>query len=200
MTTPVTADNIRSLWQKMPTDTLAISADEMRLKARKFQSSVRVRNFIEYVAFVIVVLGFGSFVVSSTTWQGKATAILMILCAGVAVWNLHRRGKAIATPAGASANALIDFQRAELTRQRDLLLTTWRWYFLPFLPGIVAFMIVGWMGLLGNDVPLERVQRNIVGVGVGFVVIFAIGILLQLLGAAHLQRRIEDLDRYKEKP
>jgi hypothetical protein len=29
--------------------------------------------------------------------------------------------------------------------------------------------------------------------------LFIVGLLMQRLGAAHLQRRIEDLDRYKEK-
>jgi hypothetical protein len=198
MTQP--ADHIRYLWQRMPADTLAISADDMRRRAKMFQSRIRVRNFIEYGAFVVVLVFFGRIVWTATTWPPRIAAALMILGPAVAVWNLHRRGRAVATPAGLSAAALIDFQRAEFMRQRDALLSAWRWYFLPFVPGLVVFCVVGWMGLLGNGVPIERVQNGVIGVVVLAAAIFAIGFLLQLLGAAHLQRRIEDLDRYKEKP
>jgi hypothetical protein len=196
---PITAEDIRSLWQSMPSDTVAISAEDMRMKAQKFQTGIRVRNFIEYAAFAFVSVFFTKAAWEATTWQGKAAAVGMILSGFVAVWNLYRRGRAIATPTNASAVALIDFQRSELSRQRDVLLTTWRWYFLPFVPGIAFFCVIAWMGLLGNGVPIERVQRGVIVVLILFFAIFAIGMLLQLLGAAHLQRRIEDLDRYKEK-
>ena len=197
MTQP--ADQIRYLWQKMPTDTFAISANEMRARAQKFQTRIRIRNFIEYGAFVIVLIFFSWAAWEATTWQGKTAAVLMIVCCGVAVWNLHRRGRAIATPPALAAGALIDFQRAELARQRDALVTVWRWYFLPFVPGIAFFCIVAWMGVLGNGVAIERAQRGVIVVLVLFAVVFTIGILLNLLAAAHLQRRIEDLDRYTEK-
>lgn len=199
MTTPVTADNIRSLWQRMPTDTVVITADEMRTRARKFQGRIRVRNSVEYVAFAIVFVSFGHIAWIAETWQAKAAAILIVLGGTLAVWNLHRRGRAIATPASASATALVEFQRAELTRQRNVMLTAWRWYFLPLYPGFIFFMIIGWMGYLRNGVPTERLHQNIIITGVLMVVITVIGVLLQFLGAAHLQRRIEDLDRYKEK-
>ncbi len=197
MTQP--ADQIRYLWQKMPTDAFAISADEMRARAQKFQTRIRIRNFIEYVAFVIVLFFFSWAAWEAATWQGKAAAILMIVCCRVAVWNLHRRGRAIATPPDLAAGALIDFQRTQLARQRDALVTVWRWYFLPFIPGIAFFCIVAWMGVLGNGVPIERAQRGVIVVLVLFAIVFTIGILLNLLAAAHLQRRIEDLDRYTEK-
>jgi hypothetical protein len=123
----------------------------------------------------------------------------MIACCSFVVWNLHRRGRAVATPISASTSALIDFQRAELVRQRDALASVWRWYFLPFVPGMAVFAVFAWMGVIGNGVPLERVRTGVtIGVAV-FGVSSIVGILLNLLGAAHLQRQIENLDRYMEK-
>ena len=87
--------------------------------------------------------------------------------------------------------------RAELARQRDLLLTVWRWYLLPFAPGLVLMFAAMWIGA-----PAEH-QGRIAGVLIMVILLFAavaIGIvLLNLLAAARLQRMIEDLDRYTEK-
>jgi hypothetical protein len=194
-----TADDIRSLWQSMPTDTLAISADEMRDRAQKFQGRIRIRNFVEYAAFAIVLVWFGYAVVMAQTWQAKGAAALMILGAGIAVWNLHRLARAAPMPASASADTLIDFQRNELARQRDAARSLWRWYLLPMIPGFVVFSIVAWNGYLRDDIPMERLQTNIIVFNIvlaGFLIII---VLINLLGAAHLQRRIDDLDRYREK-
>lgn len=198
-TKPVSAEDIRSLWQNMPAEIVVIGAEEMRTKARRFQARIRLRNFVEYAAFAMVVVWFGYGAVMAQTWQAKAAAILMVLGATVAVWNLHRRGRAVATPVGASATGLIDFQRSELARQRDVARSVWRWYLLPLIPGFAAFSIVGWTGYLRDDIPMERLQNNIVLFNVVLIALFIIIILLNLLAAAHLQRRIEDLDRYTEK-
>jgi hypothetical protein len=192
------ADDIRSLWQSMPSETVYITADAMHTRAAKFQARIRTRNFIEYTAFVFVVVVMGKFALDSTTWQGKTAAGVMIACCSLVVWNLHRRARAIAAPAGASTAALLDFQRAELIRQRDAMASVWRWYFLPFVPAFALFAVFGWMGVIGNGVPLERVRLGVTITVVLFAATFAIGVLLNLLGAAHLQRQIETLDRYKE--
>jgi hypothetical protein len=195
----VTAEDIRSLWQSLPDDPIMISIDEMRAKAQKTQSSIRIRNFIEYGAFVLVVIGFGRFALEGPTWQASAANVFMIVCASLSAWNLHRQARATQLPADASASGLIDFQRAELARQRDATRTVWSWYLLPLVPGFAVFSVVAWMGYLQNDMSIERQREIVIGFNVVLVALFAIIVLLNLLSAAYMQRLIDDLDRYKEK-
>jgi len=198
MTTPVTADNIRSLWQKMPTDTVVITADEMRAKTLKFEHRVRRRNFIEYGATVFVVVIFGWY----ATWPKPATPlwpianILVVLGALYVAFSLHRHARAASAPPGASVTGLIDFHRAELARQRNALVTVWRWYVLPFAPGLVLWFVAMWVGTAPGAQP--KVAAAMIIAGLFCIAVCAGIILLNFLGAARLQRMIEDLDRYKE--
>ncbi len=199
MTQPTTADDLRSLWQSMPTTPIVISADAMRAKARAFQSRVRVRNLVDYAAHALVVAAFVSFAIQP--WATPLMRIgLALLCLGTLLVALgtHHRARAAAMPAGASATALIDFHRTELTRQRDAMASAWSWYWLPYLPGVAVLIAAFWS--LSGDLDGTSIAREILFPTIaGFVIVSAVGVPLHLLGAAHLQRRIDDLDRYKEK-
>lgn len=197
-TRPHPPNDIRSLWQSMPVEPVAISVEEMRVKARAFEKNIRRRNRNEYASAVLVVAIFGWY----ATFPVPATPLwpianLMII-AGVLllVWNLHRKARAATAPTDASATTLVDFQRAEFVRQRDALKSVWRWYILPVVPGLIVWFIAVAVGI-----PIKDPVRVAVGLGVmGLLVILVFGgiILLNLLGAAHLQRQIDALDRYKE--
>lgn len=198
MTTRPPPDDIRSLWQSMPVERVAISVDEMRRLAVKFEARIRRRNYIEYAASVFVVVIFGWY----ATFPEPATPLwpianLMIIAGILAVvWNLHRKAQAAKPPADASATTLIDFQRAEFVRQRDALKTVWRWYVLPVVPGVVVWFIA-----VGVGAPVKDPVRLAIALGVTalfVMMVFGGIILMNLLGAAHLQRQIDTLDRYKE--
>ncbi len=122
---------------------------------------------------------------------------LIIVGMLIVALNLHLRGRAVAPPAEASAQSLIDFQRAELARQRDALRSVWLWYILPVVPGIILWFIA-----IGVDMTARHPERALIALsGAAMVValVFVIIILLNLLGAARLQRMIDDLDRHKER-
>lgn len=197
-TQPPPPDDIRSLWQSMPVAPVTISIEEMRVKARRFEKKIRRRNYIEYAASVFVVAIFGWY----ATFPEPATPLwpianLMIIAGILAVvWNLHRKARAAAAPMETSAATLVDFQRAEFVRQRDALRTVWRWYILPVVPGMVVWLIA-----VGIGVPIKDPVRMAIALGVTVLVVMLVFggiILLNLLGAAHLQRQIDALDRYKE--
>ena len=190
--------DLRSLWQTMPATPVTITAEEMRLRATAFQRKVSRRNYIEYSAAAFVIIVFGWY----ATWPIPATPlwpIANILCAlGVlcGVYNLHRYAAAVA-PTADSVPSLIDFHRAELVRQRNALATVWRWYILPVIPGLLLWLIAIWIGS-----PPERQARlaaPLIAVALICMLVFGLIILLNLLGAARLQRMIDDLERYKEK-
>jgi len=197
-TRPHPSDDIRSLWQSMPVEPVSISMDEMRARTQKFKQKIRRRNYIEYVASVLVVAIFGWY----ATFPLPATPLwpianLMII-GGIllVVWNLHRKARASSPPSDASAATLVDFQRAECTRQRDALKTAWRWYILPVVPGLILWFIAVAVGIPAKDPVRAAIMLS--GTALVVLVVFAAIILLNLLGAAHLQRQIDALDRYKE--
>lgn len=197
-TSPLPPDDIRSLWQSMPVAPVAISIEEMRVKAKRFEKKIRRRNYIEYAAALLVVVIFGWY----ATFPVPATPLWpianMMIIAGIllVVWNLHRKARAATPPLDASATTLIDFQRAEFVHQRDALKTVWRWYILPVVPGLIVWFIA-----VGVGIPVKDPVWVAIALGVtALVVMLVFGgiILLNLLGAAHLQRQIDALDRYKE--
>jgi hypothetical protein len=200
MTQPVSPDSIRSLWQSMPTTPVIISPAEMRVKAKAFERRVQRRNTIEYVAAVLVAGVFSWYATfPATTPLWPIANILVVLGTLYVVWNLHRVGRANAAPASASFGALVDFHRAELVRQRDALATVWRWYLAPFVPGMILWFIA--MGIeLSKKLPLGAVITTQVMAAMLMLAVFLAVFLLNLLGAARLQRQIDALDRYKELP
>jgi hypothetical protein len=198
MTQPVSAEDIRSLWQKMPSDTVVITAEEMRAKAHTFERRVGRRNLGEYVASALVIAVFSWY----ATFPEPATPLwpignILIVSATLFVVLMLHRGRAARAPSVGSVDTLIGFHRTELARQRDMLVTVWRWYLLPFAPGLVLMFTAMWIGApAGNQ---SRVAITLILVILLFVAV-AIGIvLLNLLAAARLQRMIDDLDRYSEK-
>lgn len=112
---------------------------EVHEKATKFQRRVRVRNWIEYVAAVFVVVAFGSYVFTLPNLLGRVGAALVVAGVLVVVWQLHRRGSARAAPP-ASVGSLA-LHRAELVRQRDALESVPLWYLSPMTPGLLLMII-----------------------------------------------------------
>lgn len=192
-------NDLQSLWQSMPTTPVAITVDEMRARAGKFERRIRRRNMIEYVAaaFVIVMFGWYATLPIAATPLWPIANIAIIVGTLVVVWNLHRIGRAAATPASAEFGALLDFHRAELVRQRDALRTIWLWYLMPFVPGMAL-----WFAALWFATP-EAQQTASWGMGLVTtaavsVAVFVSIIALNLAGAARLQRMINELDSYRD--
>lgn len=190
--------DLRTLWQTMPTTPITLPVEQLRARATKFERKVHRRNRIEYIATAFVVVVFGWY----ATWPLPATPLwpianLMIMAGAlVVVWNLHRLARANTPPPGADAASLIDFQRAEYVRQRNALKSVWLWYIGPVVPGLIVWFIAAGVGMPGLT-PM----RAIIGLGGTALVaalVFGVIILLNLLGAARLQRMIDDLDRNKE--
>lgn len=196
---PVSPGDLRSLWQTMPVETVTVSMEEMRAKAEAFQKRIRRRNFIEYAAtaFVIIVLSWYATLPSGAGLLWPISNGLIIVGMLVVALNLHLRARAAAMPTEASAQSLIEFQRAELTRQRDALRTVWLWYILPVVPGIILWFIA-----IGISTAARFPERALAALGISAIVVvlvFLMIILLNMLGAARLQRMIETLDHYREK-
>lgn len=192
-------NDLQSLWQSMPTPIVTLTADEMRARASAFERKVKRRNLVEYVAAVIVIAAFGWYatlpLAATPLWPVANVAI--IIGALAVVWNLHRIGRAAATPASAEFGALLDFHRAELVRQRDALRTVWLWYIAPFLPGLALWFTALWIGT-PDALKTPTWAMALGGSALFAALICAAVIALNLVGAARLQRLIDELDKLKE--
>lgn len=195
---PVEPRDLQSLWQSMPTAPVTITVEEMRTRSLAFEKKVGRRNLIEYIASGFVIAIFAWY----ATWPMPATPlwpianILIITGTLVVVWNIHRISSAARSPASAPMESLMVFHRAELVRQRDALRTVWLWYLAPFAPGFALWLAALWIGApAAQQTPAWGMRLG--GAAVLAGVMFAGIIALNLLGAARLQRQIDELDRHR---
>jgi lipopolysaccharide export LptBFGC system permease protein LptF len=169
-----------------------MSADQLRVAAGGFQSRIRRRNAREYLAALVVVVFFGFQLAKAGDPLVRAGMGMIIASMFYIVWHLHSKGSANALPEDAGRQSYLDFQRAELARQRDLLRGVWRWYLGPMIPGMAVLIVA-----FAHANPAHMHHPVIVeGVYAAFVaaVFWFIG-RLNTRAARRLDRRIEELDR-----
>ena len=175
----------RNLWQSQEGEKVTISLEEIRLRATRLERRIWWRNFREYVAGAVGVIGFSIFGLRVFGGWALFPNVLMIAGMIYVIVQLHRRGSARSLPADADARSSIHFYRLELARQRDALRTVWRWYLLPFIPGVAALVAV---------VAIKRgVNARLIASIIG-VVLVSVGIwALNEWAARKLNRKIEEL-------
>lgn len=122
----------------------------------------------------------------------------MIAGALFTVFRLRKMGAARQIPAELAFRACVGFQREELERQRDLLLGVWRWYLLPFVPGMTVFL-VGLFEFAMRQPHASEHARAIAWMftltAAGCAVVFVGVAKLNHWAARRLQREIDALDR-----
>jgi len=187
----MTDDPVKQAWQASVEIAGAPPLDDVRRSADKFYRTIRRRNMIEYVACVVVIAAFTSYIFTMPHILHKIGSALIIVAAIYTPWQLHRRASAV-PPEMAGAVPIYAFLRGQLVRQRDALKGIFWWYVLPFLPGMLLFF-------LGNGFNAEM---NAAGPPIwvrwlAFAAVFAIlGFIVWLnrLGARRLQKRIDEID------
>jgi hypothetical protein len=186
--------DMKEVWQSQTAESVRMSAAELRQRSQKLSRKVFWRNLREYLAAAFVVAAFGDYF-----WKFHAPLIrlgcgLMIGAVLYVVYHLHTRGSAKVMPSGMALRTCLEFHRKELERQRDLLLSVWSWYLLPFVPGLIVFRLgiavaqaASSPGHVGHAVVVFGLN-----VAFGFSVIFAVWKLNQW-AARKLQLKIDTL-------
>ena len=131
-------DNLKNLWQSQNVEPTLMSLEELRRKAEEFQKRIRHRNLREYVASVVVLAIFSYFL-----WRFPAMRLAgSLILAGTLymMYQLHTKGAAKVVPESLALDTCLAFHQRELERQRDLLRDVWKWYLLPFVPGLIAIV------------------------------------------------------------
>lgn len=135
-------DDLALMWRAQQAEgEVTMSMKDITQRAAALHRKLRVRNVVEYLAglYVIVV----SLRLALQADQAMVATGMALLAAGAVfvIGHMHVRGWARRLPPGDDAVQSLDFYRAELTRQRELLDKVWLWYLLPLAPGL-AFLHV----------------------------------------------------------
>ncbi len=175
-----------------------MSLADIHLHAQRFQSRVRLRNTMEYVAAAFVVVFFGWTAVTVPEPIVQVGAGLIMAGALYVCWQLYRLGRAATRgELDAGAQSWAAFHRGELVRQREALRTVWSWYLVPFVPGMLVFLAgVSFTG--ANPAPfLARLAVFLVGAGL-IAAVFAVIAWINGLAVKKLDAQIAALDRVGE--
>jgi len=132
-------DDLKSLWQNQQVQPKAFSLDEVRKKAARFERKIQVRNRLESMTGVGVILVFLYYLYRFPYFWARVGCWLCLAGLLLVIYRLNSKAAAGRMPEDAGLESCISFHRGELERQRDLLRTVWRWYLGPLVPGILVF-------------------------------------------------------------
>lgn len=184
-------DPLRDLWASDQGKKYTMSIAELSARTNHFQSRIKRRNLIEYLAAALVVGIFGWMAVIVPVLSLRIGAVMIALAAIYVSWQLNR--VASAADDEAPTDTLANVHRRALVRQRDALKSVWRWYLLPFVPGLLVF-ILGTSIETGASLPIWAVISSS-AVSLSFVGAVLAGVwVLNAYAARKLDKEIEALD------
>ncbi|MFK7853913.1 MAG: hypothetical protein AB8B79_07370 [Granulosicoccus sp.] len=190
-------DPMQALWKSQHHQPVLPELTDIRQRAEGFQSVIRKRNLIEYAAAFLVIVLFSRTALISDSLIEQLGAVMIILAAVFVSYKLHRIAKARTIAEVDLALSLIEFHRLELQRQHRALVSVWKWYLAPFLPGLLVFTL---SSHLSNDsigaspVALLKSLLSVAVIGLVFCVIH----WLNQREAKNIARKIEELTALDE--
>jgi hypothetical protein len=192
---------ICEFWQQGSGEPSGFNGEELRERMNKFERTIRRRNLREYLAAALVVGVFAYYGWVFPTLLLRIGCALLIMGTAYVAYQLHRRASARPAPAEMGLRNCVEFQRSELERQRDALRAVWSWYLLPFLPGMVIFLI-GLFQFTRNVTEAAGRPFHTIAAVVGFTlvaacvaIVFVVIWQLNRWAAKRLQMQIDDLDQ-----
>jgi hypothetical protein len=180
-------DDVSRLWRTQTGEETPMPLHELRARAGTLGRTVRRRNLLEYAAGVAVFVLFGRLAADGDAHVFVRLGAGLVVAATVFIlFYMHAKGW---VPRAADDEASVEYYRAELRRQRDLLRAVWWWYLLPFVPGFLLITI----GRVAADP--ERATRVAIGTLIALLVFLGIG-TLNARKAAKIQQDIDALDAH----
>ena len=166
---------------------------KVKTRAVKFERTIKRRNFIEYAAGALSFVLFGGLAIASA-YKGEfffaAPAALCVICVGVVLWQLNKRGSYQPSP---PEETCLTHLRGQYERQYEALRTVPLWYLGPLALGIFSFyaaMIVQFTQLGGFAKALEGTWQPILGTAAFFGFVW----WLNWFSAGKLKKQIDQID------
>lgn len=178
-------DPLKTLWQTQELPLATLSLQELQKKSGALHRRVRIRNGLEYLACVLVMVGFGNYLVEFPQSLLRLGSVLVMIGTAYVAWQLHRRAS---SPSASPGLPGLAFHRQQLERQRDALRSVWSWYVAPLVPGVVVFRW-GVETQLDASAPFARgLYANL-----AIAAVLLIVVLINRYAASKLQRQIDQL-------
>lgn len=189
--------SLKSLWQKLPSESSIYSPEQMQRRARKFQSKHKRRDIIEYISWAAFFALVVYMLTVQSDWQDWVASGLASAGAIIAMWNYKRFMGLKTKPPGESGDSLLGHMQRELTRQRDGAASAWQWYVLPLIPFIVFVSVYRWMEEGSTLFEITEMRISMLLTIALVITFFSAVILWQFLCAARYQRQLDELDNYR---
>jgi hypothetical protein len=175
--------DILRLWNEQPREEHAMSLEDVRSRAQRFEQKLWRRHIATAVLVAVLIV-----VEAWQVWRSpellERVGDLLTIAAFVYV-GFRFRGYATAPlmPAGLGLTASVDFYRAQLARQRDLASHPWR-FLAVFIPGVGLSLLGGAL----DQSPAQTAAFAAVGVALFVTIAWVIR-----RGARRLQDEIDEL-------
>jgi hypothetical protein len=196
-------NDLLGLWQSQRSELIPMPVEELRQASNRLTSRVYWRNLREYLGAILVVVVFAFYFYKFHTVLVRLGSGLTIAGALFMAFQLYRKGSAASMATEEEAKSCLEFYRSALVRQRNLFSSVWKWYLLPFAPGMILFLI----GLLQFvlDQPASHLHYGLVALWFGITFagcagLFALVGALNHWAAKELQRKIDALDAARVEP
>ena len=190
-------DPTRDLWQSQSVEHTPMTLEQISEATQEYRRKIQRRNAVEYAAIAATSVFFGWTIFRIPLAGMRVGAALCILGGWYVAYQLHHRARSRTAPADLAVANCMEFYRGELVRQRDFLREIWRWYLGPLIPG-PAWLVVG--AGVANPGHLPHVWRFLGGYALVAALAFFLIAQINLKAAGRLQKRIEELDGWVEKP
>ncbi len=175
---------LKLAWQTQAQTLPPMSPQEMLAQGSAWQRRIARRNRLEVLAGAFVVVVFCFYIWLFPFWLTRLGSAMVVAGTLAVLWQLRRRASSRMPPAD-WGRPWFEFQRAELSRQRDALRSVWLWYLGPLLPGMAVF---GWSLL-----PEWRASDALALVAL-VLAEFGLVFWLNWRAAAKIQREIDALE------
>jgi hypothetical protein len=174
---------VQQLWHEQPREEHAMSINEIRERAQRFERRVRRNNILTALLIVVIVaVELRQISVEPELLERVGDSLTIAAFVYLAYWyRRHALGQT--APAGPAMTQSVDFYREQLARQRDLSEHPWG-YLLPFVPGIG-------LSLFGRA--LDRSPAQNAAIAVFAVALFIGTAWWHKRSARRLQREIDEL-------
>ena len=165
----------------------------LQTRARKFERTIKRRNFIEYAAGALCLVAFGSMSVAGIA-EGQpvfaAASSLCMVCVLIVLWQLNKRGSyEPLRPEDSCRNHL----REQYERQYKALRSVPVWYLGPLAVGVFGFhgaMLVQFATIGGWTKALEGTWQTIAFTAAFFAFVW----WLNWFAARKLKEQIDQID------
>ncbi len=184
----------RSVWQNQPKEPFKMSADEMRLRALRFQTKARLRAAAGITSALLVCAFFGWNAARTDELVPRLGLGIISLCGIFMAYSTYKWVWPGNLPADAPVSTSIEFYRSELERRRDYGRHIWRRTGLPYLfLGMAMFLAPALIAAFGAP----RLFLNMIPFFLLLILWFVLFFRGQKRGQRKVQQELDELRAFE---